>query len=363
MNQTKIHESSKISIMQYTSPNKQPLGLKMRGYLVIIGCILMMFCAGVTYSFGNLTPYFASILAYQELSHSNMLTSYCDSKLSDCYLKYIYYCNIFFAVSVSCEAILLPLGGKIEMLFNSRLVCFVGGSIISIGYFLSYFILILSSNNTINGITTIILLCISFNVLSAIGGGITYVPPIIIGTKWFPNNQALVTSIITLGWTVAPFLYNYAQTLYINPTNIKVTIVYDDNNNNTKYECGFVLNKSIIINTQNAFIFLGVIILSIAIIGSFAVKDKPETQIDTIINYGSISETENIKNYTSYEAFKSIQFWQLVLGATTNMICYIFVNSEWKVFGQEYYEIINDHLLTSIGSISMFISAFIQIGL
>jgi len=77
-------------------------------------------------------------------------------------------------------------GGKLAVRFNTRIVVFVGGIILSIGFFLASFV------TAGNGW----MLWLTYGCMGGIGMGFTYSTTIACAQKWFPHKKGLISGII-----------------------------------------------------------------------------------------------------------------------------------------------------------------------
>ncbi|MCL2230553.1 MAG: MFS transporter, partial [Treponema sp.] len=78
------------------------------------------------------------------------------------------------------------IGGKIAVKYSTRIVVFIGGIILGIGFFLASFV---TANNPW-------LLWLTYGAMGGIGMGFTYSTTIACAQKWYPHKKGLVTGII-----------------------------------------------------------------------------------------------------------------------------------------------------------------------
>jgi len=78
------------------------------------------------------------------------------------------------------------IGGKLAVKYSTRIVVFIGGIILSIGFFLASFV---TANNPW-------LLWLTYGAMGGIGMGFTYSTTIACAQKWYPHKKGLVTGII-----------------------------------------------------------------------------------------------------------------------------------------------------------------------
>lgn len=98
--------------------------------------------------------------------------------------------KISFAVSVLLLvfSVFMVIGGLLEKKFGPRKTASAGGVLVGVGWILSSFS------------TSPFSLYLSYGVIAGVGTGLSYMPSISSGVKWFPDKKGLVTGIIVFGF-------------------------------------------------------------------------------------------------------------------------------------------------------------------
>ncbi len=138
--------------------------LNNRWSVVIAGVVILM-CLGVAYSWGVF------------LLPIDRETGWGRAKIS-------------FAVSVLLLvfSVFMAIGGFLEKKIGPGKTACIGGALVGIGWFLSSFA------------QSPFVLYLCYGVIAGIGTGLSYMPSISSGIKWFPNKKGLVTGIIVFGF-------------------------------------------------------------------------------------------------------------------------------------------------------------------
>ncbi|MDR2543717.1 MAG: OFA family MFS transporter [Treponema sp.] len=94
--------------------------------------------------------------------------------------------GLTFSLLLATLAIGSVIGGKLAARYSTRLVVFIGGIILSVGFFLASFV---TANQPW-------LLWVTYGVMGGCGMGFTYSTTIACAQKWYPHKKGLVTGII-----------------------------------------------------------------------------------------------------------------------------------------------------------------------
>jgi len=175
-------------------------------------------------------------------------------------------------------------GGKLAVKYSTRLVVFIGGIILSAGFFLASF-----ANADYPW-----LLWLTYGVMGGVGMGFSYSPTIACAQKWYPHKKGLVTGIIVsaLGFGGVVF----------TPIVESVISAFGGQG----------------VGEPKAFMVLSVIFLVVCSIGSLFIKNPPDGHMtDAVIS--NTSAAKPVKNFTSAEMFKTPQFY--LLTATFLLAC------------------------------------------
>ena len=243
---------------------------KTRGYLSIIGGIIIHLTLGTFYTFGNMNVYLSSYIASK---HGGQ----------DDYNKYYSDCVWIYTTMGMAQALSLPLGGKAEHYLGPKLTAFIGSLIMSIGVFLTYF----TCSNLYLSITT-------YGFIKGFGLGFAYTTPLVVGMRWFPEHKGTVNGCIIFGFGAASTIFDLVQTQFINPNNVK---------QDSKY--AFTNKTDVLNNIPSTFIKLSIIYLAMQIIGSLMLSN-PTDFVYPSKNNSVDSQVENKKEKEKEDPTKKL---------------------------------------------------------
>jgi len=174
------------------------------------------------------------------------------------------------------------IGGKLAVRFSTGIVVFIGGIILSVGFYLASFV------TPGNGW----LLWFTYGVMGGTGMGFTYSTTIACVQKWYPHKKGLVTGIIVsaLGFGGVVF----------TPI-IEYLIVFFGGAG---------------VGEPRTFMVLSMLFLTICSIGSIFMKNPPEDHIagTASLNSTAVNGTpDEAKYYTTKEMIKTPQFYLVVV--------------------------------------------------
>eukprot|EP01084_Bolivina_argentea_P187681 323221_1 len=340
---------------------------KLRGYISVIGGIIVHLTLGTYYTFGNLLPYLASYLAWKNGNTTHEYNQYDSSCLW-----------IYSALAIGL-AIGLPIGGKCELYLGPRKMAFIGSFIMTIfGVSATYF--------TCDNLYFII---INYGLIRGFGIGLAYMCPLVAGMRWFPQSKGFVNGMIVFGFGAATTIFDIVMTELINPNNIK-----------QDSDSGFLGHDDILKNVETYFLKISVIFFSMQCIGCMMISNPSDFEYPSNIsvtktectneklmntnNDNSVSKSKDSQNniglrsnfntkkqlevnykklsnngmkemdviWTTKDIFKDICFWNLFFTLLLNALSLQFFSSEWKDFSKGQLNITNDHLLAMLGSVS-----------
>ena len=182
------------------------------------------------------------------------------------------------------------IGGKLAVRFSTGVVVFVGGIILSIGFFLASFV---TSNNGW-------LLWVTYGVMGGVGMGFTYSTTIACVQKWYPHKKGLVTGIIVAALGFGGVVFTPV---------IEYLIVQFGGTG---------------AGEPRTFMVLSVLFLAVCTVGSIFMKNPPEGYMteklatDAATVNGSSNEptnepTNEPKSYTTSEMLKTPQFYLILI--------------------------------------------------
>eukprot|EP01084_Bolivina_argentea_P124302 220266_1 len=323
--------SSKGKLQSETNKSIDTTKTGITKYIVFFGGFPIQLTLGSLFSFGNLVPYFASYMTYNEhISNNEQLT---DLELENIYNSHISLLNGLFFVTMFFHTILIIFGGKLELKIGPTNTLIIASICITSGFGLVYFGLIFNS---------MIIITITFGIIFGSGVGIGYSIHSIVCMRWFNRKQGLINGISSAIFGFGPFVFNAIQTKLANPSNIELNNHY-----------GYTKNYDIIHNIPLMFIYVSIIMIIFQIISIFCVKNP---QWFTANNE---SETQKSKSQIKYESdsltvrqtISLWPFWHLWSNNFLFTIASIWLAVEWKMFGVKYMNINNDKYLSMVGSI------------
>ncbi|MCL2809893.1 MAG: OFA family MFS transporter [Treponema sp.] len=168
------------------------------------------------------------------------------------------------------------IGGKLAVKYSTRIVVFIGGIILSIGFFMASFV---TANNPW-------MLWVTYGVMGGIGMGFTYSTTIACAQKWYPHKKGFVTGIIVsaLGFGGVVF----------TPIVEKLILTFGGAGS----------------GEPKTFMVLSFVFLFVCTIGSFFLKNPPEGYLSA--NTTTAAQTIKITvDYSPSQMLKSVKFYLL----------------------------------------------------
>lgn len=228
------------------------------------------------------------------------------------------------------QGLSMVLGGYIARRFSARVSCILGcilhsGSIMSTSVIINY------------GRIPVLM---TYGLLPGLGCGLAYLTTMTNAFGWYPNRKGLVAGTILAAFGLGTFIFNMAQTAYVNPENLSPP----------KDANGYFTQESILNNVPNLFLYMGAIYASMQFLGCCLLFQAPEDQAK---DEETIDETKplNVETVMTFKsAFRSREFSTLffVYGLTCQGV--LFVNSTLKEYGQTFIE--DDLYLAWTGSMA-----------
>ncbi|XP_071826655.1 apicoplast pyruvate carrier 1-like [Apostichopus japonicus] len=331
-------------------------GSKSKGYITIIGGIMVHLTLGTFYCYGNMAPYVASYIR----EYSSPKT-----------IRYQEMTFILAAMAVG-QGAFIQVGGFLEKRIGPRAATMLGGLIMSSGVALSAL--------TIKA--SFYWLMVTYGLVFGLGIGIAYVPPMVCANRWFPESKGLVNGAIAAGFGGGAFIFNIVQTFYINPDNIKPnhTLHFDDHIEK------YYDQPSLLKRVPSCFLLQAGIFLLMQMIGVCLISNPPRPQQLRTLSVKSnlISDDEDDDSsseeyhpthfprvpeeqiyqdpkssgniYTPLEVIRHWPFWILWFTFAVNAQIIVIVPSLYKAFGQTFID--SDQFLAVAGSVSSIFNAF-----
>lgn len=145
----------------------QPESKVINRNLVVVGALLIQLCLGAIYAWSVFTPYLQK----------------------DPFMFTTTQTQAIFSVSLATFAVVMVLAGRWQAQVGPRMVAFVGGLVLGLGYVLG---------GIFGGSFFGQLLFIGL--VGGAGIGLAYVCPIAVGMKWFPDKKGLITGLAVAGF-------------------------------------------------------------------------------------------------------------------------------------------------------------------
>jgi OFA family oxalate/formate antiporter-like MFS transporter len=93
-----------------------------------------------------------------------------------------------YTIAVVCFALTFIAAGRLQDIKGPKICAFLGGALVSAGFFLASFT------------TSLVTLYVFFGVIVGVGNGFGYSTPMPVGSKWFPDKRGLVVGLMVGGY-------------------------------------------------------------------------------------------------------------------------------------------------------------------
>ena len=150
-----------------TVAKSQPKVLDRR--LVVVGAMLIQLCLGTLYAWSVFTPYLTDPTGIFKFTSTQT--------------------QVIFSVTLATFAVVMMLAGRWQAQSGPRIVTLVGGAVLGAGYILA-------------GLfgQTFWAQVLFMGLVAGTGIGLTYVCPIAVGVKWYPDKKGLITGLGVAGF-------------------------------------------------------------------------------------------------------------------------------------------------------------------
>jgi len=145
----------------------------MNRWLIVVGALLIQLCLGAIYAWSVFTPYLTGKTP-DPMTQFNFTSTQT---------------QVVFSVGLAAFAVVMIVAGRWQARSGPRLVSFVGGLVLGIGYVLGRFI----GASFIGQV-------IAIGLIGGTGIGLAYVCPIAVGMRWFPDKKGLITGLAVAGF-------------------------------------------------------------------------------------------------------------------------------------------------------------------
>ncbi|ESO82364.1 hypothetical protein LOTGIDRAFT_169983 [Lottia gigantea] len=316
--------------------------VEVKRYCNLIGCAAVMMTICVPYFFGNLITntisylYFLGNLITYTISYLHSRGLYDESNLGDE--------NWILAPVAMLHGVGTFLGACLHKRLHIKCCFLIPCGIFLWGFLLTYYTVSYS----------IWSIALTFGGISGAASGMSYALSVYVATQTFSERVGTATSIILTGFSSGGIFLNALITLIINPKNLSPNMELN------KYR---IFNQTEIIDrVPSTYIYLGIILASIQLIGSLLIT-KPDSTTHT--NYEVLNENQSSSqsvepvDVTTKEILKDVRsytLWFIVcFGVTTPVL----IQSVYKNFGQNFID--DDQFLATVGSTLAFSNIFFRL--
>lgn len=257
-------------------------------YLVIFGSVLIQLALGAIYAWSVFTP------SLQQLGWTKAQTQY------------------VFSTGLAVFAIVMVLAGRLLPKIGPKTLAMTGGALLGIAYMLPCFWPI-----------SVLNLIMFIGVLGGIGIGLTYVVPITVGMKWYPDKKGLITGLGVAG-------FGFGATLWVKLAG----------------SWGNLISHYGLCNT---FIIYGLTFLVMTFIGSLFMVFPPvnwQPQGYKAAEKKASKTKSKAINFTSQEMLKTAQFFIIFATFIFSASAGLMVIGLMKIFPKEAL-LNNNPLLTT----------------
>ncbi|UCF04378.1 MAG: OFA family MFS transporter [bacterium] len=196
----------------------------MNRWLVVVGALLIQLCLGAIYAWSVFTPYLKGATP-DPVTQFNFTSTQTQA---------------IFSVGLASFAVIMILAGRWQAKSGPRLVSFVGGVVLGLGYIIGSFV----GKYFIGQL-------IAIGLIGGAGIGLAYVCPIAVGMRWFPDKKGLITGLAVAGFGFGAMIW------------VKLAGSW-----------GHLIESH---GVLRVFLIYGIVFAAAVIIGSFFMKYPPET--------------------------------------------------------------------------------------
>lgn len=190
----------------------------MNRWLIVIGAVLIQLCLGAIYAWSVFTPYLKDPSGPFKFTATQT--------------------QVIFSVGLAVFAVVMIFAGRWQHKIGPRPVCMAGGVLLGLGYILAKFL-----GHGFAGQV----LCIG--IIGGAGIGLSYVVPIAVGMKWFPDKKGMITGLAVAG-------FGFGATIWVKWAG----------------SWGHLIDKY---NVLNVFMIYGIIFMAFVLLGSLVMVNPP----------------------------------------------------------------------------------------
>jgi MFS transporter, OFA family, oxalate/formate antiporter len=111
-----------------------------------------------------------------------------------------------YTIAVVCFALTFVIAGRTQDRMGPRICAFLGGLLVSAGFFIASFT------------SSLLAFYVFFGVIVGIGNGFGYAAPIPVGSKWFPDKRGLVVGILVGGYGAGQAIFGTVSRYWLIPS-------------------------------------------------------------------------------------------------------------------------------------------------
>lgn len=181
-------------------------------------------------------------------------------------------------------------------------------------------------------------LLITFSLVSAIGFGCCYFPPLQCGWEWMPQKKGLTTGIILGAFGFGAFVFSILAVQICNPNNASPTIIAP---NGTKFYDAEIAGR-----VPTFFFWLAVCWACLGLFSTLVIKTNPD-----LLKSEDITADEFERMLTVKEALRTGHFWKLICMDFFSIQTFLYMSSVYKTMALQIgTEDMDDRFITMIGA-------------
>ncbi|MBU0496417.1 MAG: OFA family MFS transporter [Candidatus Thermoplasmatota archaeon] len=206
----------------------------MNRWIVVIGAIMIQLALGAIYAWSAFTTPLQGT--------EGILSEFAFSKTET---------QAIFSAGLATFAIFTIVGGRLSKKYGPRNIAILGGIFLGLGYIIAGLV---GANFPLK--------LVGIGIIAGAGIGLSYVVPIAVGVKWFPDKKGLVSGLAVAGFGLGAFIW----ILLAHPPSLLGF------NGLIQLQNGMYT----VANVDQTFIFYGIAFLILVLIGSLVMVNPPK---------------------------------------------------------------------------------------
>lgn len=296
---------------------------------LLIAAFSLNVLPGSVYTYGNIQPYLVSYIRQKSVPSSLRYTE----------STYLY------STQYAGYAAGIALGGFADTILGARMSVLFGGTLSSLGLFLSYY--------TIKH--SFWFLFTSFGIMYSVGAGMVYFVTIACTSKWVRHRTGMAVGFVIGGIAMGSLSFGGLQTAFINRQNDFPNDEPYETNQDEKY----FTQTDLIERVPLVFVIEGIISMLVTVISlPFIANPLPNNNHNTSCK----KEEVNIRSSKFKKVMTNIMcswlFYFQWLVALLNIIVFGVIASLYKTYGIQELKL-SDHFLTALGAVASGVFSFI----